>query len=103
MGHIRFARPDRPEKVAERWAAEGQGIARVFTDRLYASLLLIVGLGIAGATIGFISLHSWWTRLIGTLGDAAAIIWTVFLLWNSYNERHRRRQVLVKWKAARTS
>ncbi len=92
-----------PRRVRSAAQQRGQGIARVFTDRLYASLLLTIGPGIAGATIGFISLHSWWARLIGTIGDAAAIAWTVFLLWNSYNERHRRRQALVRWRAARSS
>jgi hypothetical protein len=91
-----------PRKLRSAVRQKGHGISRFFTDRLYASLLLIVGPGVAGAVIGVGSLQGWWVRLLCALGDGAAIIWTIFLLWNSYSERHRRWQKLLAWKAARS-
>lgn len=92
-----------PRKLRSAAQQKGQGISRFFTDRLYASLLLIVTPGVAGAAIGIISLRSWWVRLVTAVGDGTVITWTIFLLWNSYKERHRRRQELIKWRSAKST
>lgn len=91
-----------PRRLRSAVPERGRTISRFFTDRLYASVLLIVGPGIAGAAIGCITLQSWWVRLLAATGDGAAVIWATFLLWNSYSERRRRRERLTRWKAARS-
>jgi len=87
-----------PRRLRSARPRKGRWLSRLSTDRLYASLLLIVGPGVAGATIGVIMVHNWWARLFGVIVDAVTALWAMLLLWNSANERNERRRKLETWR-----
>ena len=80
-----------PEGLAEK------AVPRVLADRLYASLLLVAGPGIAGWIVAFVSTDNWWVRIAGSTVDLIATLWIIFLLWNTFSTRRQRRQKLSAW------
>jgi hypothetical protein len=87
-----------PRKLRSARPRKGRWLSRLSTDRLYASLLLIVGPGIAGGTMGSIMVRNWWATFFGIIVDAVTASWATFLLWNSANERNERRRQLESWR-----
>jgi hypothetical protein len=92
-----------PRAIHNKKPGQLGAIPKIFSDRLYASLLLIAGPGAGGGIVAIVETPQWWVRLLGGMIDGLTLTWTVFLLWNSYAERTRRRNQIAKWRKARIS
>jgi hypothetical protein len=78
------------------------GIPRIYRDRLYASFLLILIPGVAGAIIGLISNFNLW-GWCGLAVDALSTGWVAKLLVNSAHERTKLRNEVAEWRNGRPS
>jgi hypothetical protein len=78
-------------------------IPKVYSDRLWASVILIAGPGVVGAIIGYLSTSDWqpWARAGLVTVDALMAGWTISLLWHSARERYELRQQVGEWREAR--
>lgn len=74
------------------------GIPRIYRDRLYASLLLIVIPGLAGTVLGVISTLNWW-GVCGAVINLLIGYWTYVILRNSARERTQLRAQIAQWRA----
>jgi hypothetical protein len=76
------------------------GIPKIYRDRLYSSILLILIPGITGAIIGLISNFNLW-GWCGLAVDALTAGWAARLLVNSAHERTKLRNEVAKWRKDR--